>query len=200
MNEVYLQAAAALFLELGYAGVDLPEIDRLSGQSAEGATKEQVYQAAMKDYVDRSIQKLEAGLSANRDHPEEGIVDGIYLFIRLLEDARRTMDQGNTVENRLVMLDIREQVTARLAEMLPQILLRLPWIQADARTLRDLSAYLAGGMGQMIYQFVFVRREAEGEVEGLVVSAVDFAARTIGAPKLVKSVMLRKVKSAFRGN
>lgn len=167
-REKFIQAAQALFLERGYENVTVREVLDAVGERTSSPSvfyyyfrsKDDLYQACLKAAAG---QYLAAMREAFRE--ELAPMQQLFALAKALEESlaaygRLLSAEGaeTSVPDRLVILDLRDQVTREIAELWIPLLLRLGVPQGEAAS---LSRFLAGGIGELVYAFLLSKDSGE---------------------------------------
>jgi len=195
-QEAFIRAATLLFMKKGYDAVSIRDVlDAVDDKTASPSvfyyyfsSKSDLYRACAESVASEYLKGL------NKCFEEEGVSlnQRIMMLVSCLEcyllNENNLVRTGNSTDNYLFILDMREKVTDAIAVQWESYLPK--WFDVPVSEAHALGQFLAGGMGKMIYRFVIDGYYGKSAVYALSYDILNFASSAIGLPKEQKAQLL----------
>ena len=189
-REVFIRAAQALFLSRGYESVSVGDVlDAVGERSASPSvfyyyfkSKDDLYQACLQAAAAHYLAAMqdafleEAPLEQALPSLAQAMEESLAAYGSLLSAAGKEAP----VPDRLVILDLRDQVTQRIGELWVPFLVRTGLTEKKAV---PLSRFLAGGIGELAYVFLLAGDSGEKARHQVIHEIAEFTMRTLRLPE-----------------
>lgn len=206
-RSAFVSAAASLFFSKGYEHTSIRDVlDAVDDKTASPSvfyyyfsSKSDLYQAVMQEYASRYLERIDDCVVQHSCDPEQMMVEILTLFADVLSQDKRTSEALVDPVNRLMLLDLRAAVTGRFVAVWRTYIDQVDWLDADDEDKEALALFIAGGTGEMVYDFSIsnrVREEGGGTI--LIERIVDFAADALHAPDAVRKEFKHHIEGGMR--
>ncbi len=146
-QEAFLQAGTELFMEKGYEDVSVRDVLNAVGDKTVSpsvfyyyySSKDALYKACVNTVAQDYLSSVESCLSAAGKNTEEKVLALIAAIEGYMLNERNLILTGESVPNRLFILDMREQVTEQIISMWTEMMLPEGAASSDAE-LKDKAA------------------------------------------------------------
>ncbi|MGI5172745.1 TetR/AcrR family transcriptional regulator [Treponema sp. OMZ 840] len=196
-----IDAAASLFFSKGYINTSVRDIldtanDRTSSPSVfyyYFKSKEEIYRAVLRRYTERYIQAVQDTIDAHKNDAHTLMAQATSLFLKTVKEDVHGKEAASSPDNLLYALKLKEELTQKFVEVWEIFIRSLSWYKADAETVHKTAVFIAGGIGEMMYDFGYVHEKKDGNARKLMDSMIDFCARVLNAPAAEKEKYRRLV-------
>ncbi len=199
-QEVFIRTATELFMEKGYDAVSVREVLAAVGDKSASPSvfyyyfpsKDVLYHACIETIAERYVAGFREQFSAKYVTLEEWTFSHIdYMkgyLVDYLANERNIMMTGSSEMNRMFILDMREKVTREVASLWADSLTGIGLFSpAEAQ---KLSQFLAGGISEMIYNYMLEEDKDRERAKAMVKDIVRFSAGTIGVSEEQKKMLM----------
>jgi len=204
-QEAFILAATELFMKRGFEDVSVKDVlgavgDRSASPSVfyyYFRSKDDLYRQCVSAVADGYLAAMQESFSSRGKTEEEWMLSLTGCIEKYLKDERNLIMTGASTANRLFVLDMREQVTARIASMWEESLRELFGL-GEGRS-RQVALFLSGGIGELIFSFMTDPASADAGAEALIESIAELCMSALGLPEEKKTIMLGKLKALHEG-
>ncbi|MGN1024526.1 MAG: TetR/AcrR family transcriptional regulator [Lachnospiraceae bacterium] len=204
-REAFVQAARTLFLKRGYESVSVRDVlDAVDERSASPsvfyyyfASKSDLYRACLEETAARYLEGLREAFS--KAGTPQGQLTALAQGMRagLASSSGLLLAGGGADQNRAVILDLRDQVTRGIGAMWEDFLHRRGLPEEEAG---PLSKFLAGGIGELVYEFLLGTDTGEASQEKLLCEISELVLRTLGISRDAAADFIQKGEETPHGN
>jgi len=199
-QEAFIKVATELFSERGYESVSIRDVlDAVADNTSSPSvfyyyfpSKDALYHACVQTVAENYIGTMAKAFSMEGKTLQEwvtSLVSGIELY---LQSEGNLIITGSSTVNRLFILDTRDNVTRQMARMWKESLpLLLP---VPAEEAESLAFFLAGGLGELIFNQMTSIRKDKDEVSLFVNRIVRYCMNAIGIPEEQRQMMLKQLE------
>ena len=200
-----IDAATTLFFSKGYTNTSVRDIldaanDRTSSPSVfyyYFESKEAMYRAVLRRYSERYVKSVQDAIDAYKDDAQSLMTEVTRLFLKTVKADAHGKEAAASPDNLLYALKLKEELTQKFVEVWELFIRSLSWYKADAETVHKTAVFIAGGIGEMMYDFGYVHEKKEGSARKLMDCMIDFCAGVLNAPAAQKEKYRRMVYDNF---
>ncbi len=205
-QEVFINAAAELYMENGYEAVSVRDVlDAVADKTASPSvfyyyfsSKDELYRACVKSVADSYLESMAEAFSAEGKTTEEWMLSLVSGLKEYLMNERNLIVTGESSPNRMFILDMREQVTVQITKHWALSLKAI--FHYTAEEAERLAQFIAGGVGEMMFQFMQEGRHDPASVCDFIERTVCFVMNAIGLPENQKEMLMKALKTNMEGN
>ena len=196
-----IDAATTLFFSKGYTNTSVRDIldeanDRTSSPSVfyyYFESKEAIYRAVLRRYSERYVKSVQDAIDTHKDDAQSLMTQVTRLFLKTVKADAHGKEAATSPDNLLYSLKLKEELTQKFVEVWEIFIRSLDWYKADAETVHKMAVFIAGGIGEMMYDFGYVHEKKEGSARKLMDCMIDFCAGALNAPAAEKEKYRRIV-------
>lgn len=185
-REMFIEAATGLFLQYGNEKVSIKAVlEAVGDRSASPSVfyyyfknKDELYRAVIRHIADTYVSGFEKTFADNGTSLEEKAAALARMMVSSIAANRSISYEGLSAADRGFVLDMKEQVTASLAEMWERFLSGYGLCKDE--DVKQISLFIAGGIAQMIMDYLSRSGRSEESERKLVRNMVLFSASVIG--------------------
>ncbi len=188
-QEAFLKAATALFLEKGFDGVSVRDIlDTVDDKSSSPSvlyyyfpSKEDLYRSCLERAIRDYITSLEEALTTEVRSEEERVILLISCIDRYILKGKKLMSPGSTSGHRLFVLDMRDRVKTRIADLWKKALTERFGFEEDEARIKGI--FLSGGIGELVMFYLTDAVETGKTLDEFLESAIRLSCSAISIGK-----------------
>ncbi len=186
----FIDAAQQLFFNRGFKSVSIQEIlDAVGDRSVSPSvfyyyfeSKEKLYQAVMENYCDNYINLMEECFTKNEGPVELRFLNSVKIMRKTMIKSLERFDNSESMEHRLLTLDLRDRTTRRISELIADALENFPLPGKSYGQKRYMAMYIAGGTGEIISRILSGFEAAENDIEMILLDIMQFTADLMNIP------------------
>lgn len=187
-QDAFILASTQLFMEKGYEDVSVREIlDAVADRTASPSvfyyyfpSKDALYRACVETVAQAYLSRMQEGFSPEGKTAEQWMLSLVAAMEDSLRNEKNLLLTGASTGNRLFILDMREQVTDRIAVLWAESLAVMFAVPNDEA--RSLARFLSGGISEMMFDFIKDGVRSETDIRLLSDRIVRFVMNTLGCP------------------
>ena len=199
-REQFIEAAAGLFLQHGYADVSVKAVlDAVGDRTASPsvfyyyfADKDELYRAAVEKIANSYVDGFDEAFADTGLSPDAQLMALVQIMHKSLAKNRKLTLTDISRKNRSFILDMKEQVTASFAKMWECFLLQSGLLKD--RDPGRLALFLAGGISAMIMAYMTQDVRNEEAEQTLVKDIVLFSASALGLNETERQMFLQRIE------
>ena len=154
-----------------------------------------MYRAVLRRYSERYVKSVQDAIDAYKDDAQSLMAQVTRLFLKTVKADAHGKEAAASPDNLLYALKLKEELTQKFVEVWELFIRSLDWYKADAETVHKTAVFIAGGIGEMVYDFGYVHEKKEGSARKLMDCMIDFCAGVLNAPAAEKEKYRRYDKS-----
>ncbi len=183
-----IDAATKLFFSRGYTATSIRDIlDAVDDRTASPSvfyyyfeSKEAIYQAVLQRYTDRYLQGISAAAAEHADDPDGLMACIARLFMGTLAADGHGDEAVASPGNLLFSLRLKADLTRRFIEVWELFIRAKGWCGTDDEDVHQAAVFIAGGIGEMVFDFGYVRGKEGRDPAALMDRMVDFCGGVLG--------------------
>lgn len=205
-QEVFINAATELFMEKGYESVSVRNVlDAVADKTASPSvfyyyfsSKDELYRACVEAVAKSYLASMTEAFSAEGKTTAEWMLSLVSGLSKHLMNERNLIVTGESSPNRMFILDMREQVTVQITELWADSLKTSFGFSAEEA--ESMAQFLAGGVGELMFQFMQGGMHDQDSVCDFTERTVRFVMNTIGLPENQKKQLITALKEKHGRN
>lgn len=205
-QEVFINAATELFMEKGYESVSVRDVlDAVADKTASPSvfyyyfsSKDELYRACVEAVAKSYLASMTEAFSAEGKTTAEWMLSLVSGLSKHLMNERNLIVTGESSPNRMFILDMREQVTVQITELWADSLKTSFGFSAEEA--ESMAQFLAGGVGELMFQFMQGGMHDQDSVCDFTERTVRFVMNTIGLPENQKKQLITALKEKHGRN
>ena len=205
-QEVFINAATELFMENGYESVSIREVlDAVADKTASPSvfyyyfsSKDELYRACVETVAKSYLSSMAEAFSAEGTTTEEWMLTLVSGLEEYLMNERNLIIAGESSPNRMFILDMREQVTIQIAGVWADSLQASFGFSAEEA--ESLAQFLAGGVGEIMFQFMQDGRHDQAAIYDFTETIARFVMNAAGLPAHQKKRLAAALKEKHGRN
>ncbi len=205
-QEVFINAATELYMDKGYEAVSIRDIlDAVADKTASPSvfyyyfsSKDELYRACVEAVAKSYLSSMAEAFSAEGKTTEEWMLTLVSGLEEYLMNERNLIMAGESSPNRMFLLDMREQVTGQITGVWADSLKAS--FSFPAEEAESLAQFLAGGVGEIMFQFMQEGRHNQASVYAFTERTVHFVMNTMGLPENQKNQLTAALKEKHGRN
>lgn len=204
-QEAFIKVATELFMEKGYEAVSVRDVlDTVGNKSSSPSvfyyyfkSKNELYHACSRALAENYIASLSEAYAAEGKSIEEQTLLLVGCIDAYIEHERKMLMTGKSTPNRLFILDMRQQLTERIAALWSRFLTdEAGFLPTDAKR---MAQFLTGGIGEMLYVFMQDGAHDPDDALRLTEDIALLVMNTIGIADEKKTAMMDVLKTYHEG-
>ena len=156
-----------------------------------------MYRAVLRRYSERYVKSVQDAIDAYKDDAQSLMTEVTSLFLKTVKADAHGKEAAASPDNLLYALKLKQELTQKFVEVWELFIRSLSWYKADAETVHKTAVFIAGGIGEMMYDFGYVHEKKEGSARKLMDCMIDFCAGVLNAPTAEKEKYRRMVYDNF---
>ena len=204
-REVFINAATELFMEKGYESVSIRDVlDAVADKTASPSvfyyyfsSKDELYRACIEAVAKSYLSSMTEAFSAEGKTTVEWMLALVSGLEEYLMNERNLIATGESSPNRMFILDMREQVTVQIAGLWADSL-KISFGFSDGEA-QSMAQFLAGGVGEIMFQFMQDGRHDRASVCSFIERTVRFVMNAMGLPDNQKEPLMAALKENTGG-
>lgn len=205
-QEVFINAATELFMEKGYESVSVRNVlDAVADKTASPSvfyyyfsSKDELYRACVEAVAKSYLASMTEAFSAEGKTTAEWMLSLVSGLSKHLMNERNLIVTGESSPNRMFILDMREQVTVQITGLWADSLKTSFGFSAEEA--ESMAQFLAGGVGELMFQFMQGGMHDQDSVCDFTERTVRFVMNTIGLPENQKKQLITALKEKHGRN
>lgn len=205
-QEVFINAATELFMEKGYESVSVRDVlDAVADKTASPSvfyyyfsSKDELYRACVEAVAKSYLASMTEAFSAEGKTTAEWMLSLVSGLSKHLMNERNLIVTGESSPNRMFILDMREQVTVQITGLWADSLKTSFGFSAEEA--ESMAQFLAGGVGELMFQFMQGGMHDQDSVCDFTERTVRFVMNTIGLPENQKKQLITALKEKHGRN
>lgn len=205
-QEVFINAATELYMEKGYESVSVRDVlDAVADKTASPSvfyyyfsSKDELYRACVEAVAKSYLASMTEAFSAEGKTTAEWMLSLVSGLSKHLMNERNLIVTGESSPNRMFILDMREQVTVQITELWADSLKTSFGFSAEEA--ESMAQFLAGGVGELMFQFMQGGMHDQDSVCDFTERTVRFVMNTIGLPENQKKQLITALKEKHGRN
>lgn len=205
-QEVFINAATELFMEKGYESVSVRDVlDAVADKTASPSvfyyyfsSKDELYRACVEAVAKSYLASMTEAFSAEGKTTAEWMLSLVSGLSKHLMNERNLIVTGESSPNRMFILDMREQVTVQITGLWADSLKTSFGFSAEEA--ESMAQFLAGGVGELMFQFMQGGMHDQDFVCDFTERTVRFVMNTIGLPENQKKQLITALKEKHGRN
>ncbi len=196
----FIDAAQQLFFSRGYQFVSIQEILNAVGERSVSPSvfyyyfdsKEKLYQAVMENYCNKYIKLMEDCFSQEDLPVELRFLNTVKIMKETLRASLKRFENSESMEHRLLLLDLRERTTRRIGELIAETLQKHPLSGDSPQQKKYMGMYIAGGTGEILSRALSCSELSETDVEEIMQNIMRFTADVLNIPPHIQRTIKEK--------
>ncbi len=205
-QEVFINAATELFMEKGYESVSVRDVlDAVADKTASPSvfyyyfsSKDELYHACVEAVAKSYLASMTEAFSEEGKTTAEWMLSLVSGLSKHLMNERNLIVTGESSPNRMFILDMREQVTVQITGLWADSLKTSFGFSAEEAG--SMAQFLAGGVGELMFQFMQGGMHDQDSVCDFTERTVRFVMNTIGLPENQKKQLITALKEKHGRN
>lgn len=205
-QEVFINAATELFMENGYESVSIRDVlDTVADKTASPSvfyyyfsSKDELYHACVETVAKSYLSSMAEAFSAEGKTTEEWMLTLVSGLEEYLMNERNLIIAGESSPNRMFILDMREQVTIQMTGVWADSLQASFGFPAEEA--ESLAQFLAGGVGEIMFQFMQDGRHDQAAICDFTETIARFVMNAAGLPDHQKKQLTAALKEKHGRN
>ncbi len=205
-REVFINAATELYMEKGYDSVSIRDVlDAVADKTASPSvfyyyfsSKDELYRACVEAVAKSYLSSMSDAFSAEGKTTVEWMLALVSGLEEYLMNERNLIITGKSSPNRMFILDMREQVTLQITRLWADSLKASFGFRAEEA--QSLAQFLAGGVGEIMFQFMQEGRHDQAAVYDFTEKTGRFVINAMGLPDVQKKQMITALKEKHERN
>lgn len=205
-QEVFINAATELFMENGYESVSIRDVlDTVADKTASPSvfyyyfsSKDELYHACVETVAKSYLSSMAEAFSAEGKTTEEWMLTLVSGLEEYLMNERNLIIAGESSPNRMFILDMREQVTIQITGVWADSLQASFGFPAEEA--ESLAQFLAGGVGEIMFQFMQDGRHDQAAICDFTETIARFVMNAAGLPDHQKKQLTAALKEKHGRN
>lgn len=202
-QEVFISAATELYMEKGCEAVSIRDVlnavaDKTASPSVfyyYFSSKDELYRACVESVAKSYLASMTEAFSVESKTASEWMFSLVSGLKEHLMNERNLIVTSESSPNRIFILDMREQVTVQITRLWSDSLkvsFGFPTEEAES-----LAQFLAGGTGEIMFQFMQDGRHDEASVYDFIERTVRFVLNAMGLPDNQKKQLTAALKETY---
>ena len=192
-------------MEKGYESVSIRDVlDAVADKTASPSvfyyyfsSKDELYRACIEAVAKSYLSSMTEAFSAEGKTTVEWMLALVSGLEEYLMNERNLIATGESSPNRMFILDMREQVTVQIAGLWADSLKKsFGFSDGEAQSLAQV---LAGGVGEIMFQFMQDGRHDRASVCNFIERTVRFVMNAMGLPDNQKEPLMAALKENTGG-
>lgn len=193
-------------MEKGYESVSIRDVlDAVADKTASPSvfyyyfsSKDELYRACVEAVAKSYLASMTEAFSAEGKTTAEWMLSLVSGLSKHLMNERNLIVTGESSPNRMFILDMREQVTVQITELWADSLKTSFGFSAEEA--ESMAQFLAGGVGELMFQFMQGGMHDQDSVCDFTERTVRFVMNTIGLPENQKKQLITALKEKHGRN
>ena len=202
-QEVFISAATELYMEKGYEAVSIRDVlnavaDKTASPSVfyyYFSSKDELYRACVESVAKSYLASMTEAFSVESKTASEWMFSLVSGLKEHLMNERNLIVTSESSPNRIFILDMREQVTVQITRLWSDSLkvsFGFPTEEAES-----LAQFLAGGTGEIMFQFMQGGRHDEASIYDFIERTVRFVMNAMGLSDNQKKQLTAALKETY---
>ncbi len=205
-QEVFINAATELFMEKGYESVSIRDVlDAVADKTASPSvfyyyfsSKDKLYRACVETVAKSYLSSMAEAFSAEGKTTVKWMLGLVSSLNEYLMNERNLIVTGESVPNRMFILDMREHVTVQITGLWADSLKTSFGFPAEEA--QNLAQFLAGGIGEIMFQFMQGGRHDQTAIYDFTETVTRFVMNAVGLPDHQKKTLMAALKEKHGRN
>ncbi len=199
-KEEFIRAAEKLFLEKGYENVSIRNVlDAVGNKTASPSvfyyyfdSKDDLYHACIEAAASAFFSGWNTAFAASSITPEDQLLQMAGMMEKSLREYSHFLPAEASMPNRLFILDVRSQVTGKMAELWAAFLHQAGICSEEECLPR--AQFLAGGIGELIFHDLTAEQRNEKTFAEAMQSIIFFVLSAMNYSPEEQKKLLRELK------